>query len=368
MAITPEERQRRRKFLGSSDISKIVGCHFKENIADCYYQKTELLEEERNGGGSREAKMGIHLEGAILDMFEDATGVTLERNIWLQHSTEMFCANLDAAICDEGDFPPFGASQVPRPPGHLGIPLWVVSPVEAKSTRYIEFWGDEFQEAPVQVVVQVQWQMFLAGPQCRRAYAPVFFPKFRDFGFEHVAIARDNDLIEELEFAGREFMNAVRHRRLPKSVAPTLDTLKRVKREPESVISIGEDGVPIVEKWREIKEKISFVKSDDETMKELVLALLQNAEAGRLPDGAMLTFMEQNGSRHCDVDLLEFKLGRFQDEIDRAISLLPVGSDEALRVLEGLDAEGLYKTVVRQSKHRTLRYRKAPKFKGRKRR
>ncbi len=349
MAITSEQRKKRKRFLGSSEIAAVVGADPFRNIADVYLEKTEAL-EERNG--TKATRMGQHLEGAILNMFEDAMDVKLKRDIWLDHGD--FCANLDAAIIDDEEL--------------------VISPVEAKSTRFIEMWGrnEDSNEAPVAVCVQVQWQLLLAGPQARRGYAPVFYPGYKDFGFECVTISRDDELIADLEWAGQQFMNAVKNRPSEKELQklfdgaiPTLETIKRVKREPQSVISISEDSVPTVKKWREIKEKASFIKSDDEILKEKVLALLRNTEAGRLPDGAMLTYMEQNGARHCDVDLLEFKLGRLQDELERAKMMIKSANPgEALAILEALDGQALYQATVRQSRHRTLRYKKAPKIRG----
>lgn len=367
--ITEEERQRRHKFLGSSDIAKIVGCHWKQNIADCYYEKTEQLIPEKFGG-SREAKMGIHLEGAILDMFEDAMDVKLERNIWLQHPTHPFCANLDAAIIEDLDFPQTDALVFKNGNPKISRYERIISPVEAKSTRFIENWGEDFDEAPLQVVVQVHWQMFLAGPQCRRGYAPVFFPKYKDFGFEYVPITRDQELIDDLEFAGREFMESVRDRKPPKDVAPALDTLKRVKREPESLISIKEDGAAVVKEWRQFVEKKSFTVSDVDRLKQSVIALLDNAEEGRLPDGSLIRYPMYAGSRHCDLDLVEFKLSRLQDEIERAKEMIRTATPgEAMAILESLNAPAVLEAAVTRSPYRKLYYKKPPAFKpGRKRR
>src|SRR5207244_802714 len=123
--------------------------------------------------------------------------------------------------------------------------------------------------------------------------------------------------------------------------------------------------VPTVKEWLSYKERKSFVLSDVDRLKQMVLALLGNAEAGRLPEGDMITFMDQAGPSRCDIDLLQYKLGRMQDEIERAKTTLRDGSPgEALAILEGLDAEAIYGASVRQSRHRTLRYKKAAKIRG----
>jgi predicted phage-related endonuclease len=94
MPITNEIRERRRRFLGSSDISAIIGVNQYRNAGDLWLDKTGRLTDDK---GSTASRSGQHLEEAALRMFEEERGVKLARDIWLDDG-EFFCANLDACL------------------------------------------------------------------------------------------------------------------------------------------------------------------------------------------------------------------------------------------------------------------------------
>src|ERR1041385_8144225 len=167
MAITAAQREKRRKYIGSSDVASIVGLNEFVNAHDLWLGKTGRLVE---GNGSVAADIGQDLEGAVLKMFEREKEVTLVRDIWLEREG-IFCANLDAAICDSDRLTQ----------GHANS---VVSPVEAKSTGYQEFWGKEGSEVPPVVLCQVAWQMMIVGEHCEIGWVPVIFPGYKKFEFK----------------------------------------------------------------------------------------------------------------------------------------------------------------------------------------
>jgi hypothetical protein len=246
--------------------------------------------------------------------------------------------------------------------------------------------------------------MFLAGKQCRRGFAPVLWPKYRDFGFViPPVILRDDELIAELELAARDFLDCVRTGRQPEDVTPHLESLKRVKREPETVLSLdAEQSLEIEAYWsagmfceecgwfghkqlldgddcpkchtpsvrarsrQYYKDRENSAKADSEAFHAKVVSMLGAAEAARLIDGAMFTYSSVRSARQTDEDLLQHKLASLQDCIVRAAEQIKSGvPGEALSVLSSLDAEAIYDAVVTQGSHRRLFYKKAPKVKVR---
>ncbi len=320
--LTAAQRDKRKAFIGSSDIAALCGLSEFANAHDIWLEKTGRLVE---GNGSAAAEMGNDLEGAVLSMFERERGIKVVRNIWLERET-IFCANLDGAICD--------SDQLTK-----GFPNAVLEPVEAKSTGYQEFWGKEGAEIPPVVLCQVAWQMMVIGAHCERGWVPVLFPGYKKFDFKIFPVERTksvNELIEVLVEQAFAFWKLVESDTPPENLTPHLPTLKRVRREAETVISLDDEAAEEWAKFERARERVSKWEATKEQRYARLVTMLGASEAGRLPDGRMLTYMEQSGARHCDFDLLQ------------------------------AEAPELYKRLVTQGRFRVLRMKKA-KIGGKKR-
>lgn len=416
MAITPNERERRRNFVGSSDAAAIANADPYRNFADVLLDKTGQLEEWE---GNEATRNGERLERLALDWFEERMGMPLVRRypgretkedgIWLDDG-DCFCANLDSATLLDGET-------------WTGCREELSSPVDAKSTIYIDLWGDNASDIPAPKIIQVQWQMKLIGPQSRRGYLPIIFPKYRDLGFvTPPMVKRDDEMIAELEMAAREFMGWVRRindatgteakQRLQAEclrdmeTTPHLESLKRVRREPDSVLSLDmEQSAEIEAYWnagmfcdgcgwfgheaqagrhtnsdgddcghackprsrQHYKDKEVGAKTDAEHFHAKVVAMLGASETARLIDGAMFTYSSVKSARQTDEDLLQHKLATLQDCIVRAAEQIKSGvPGDALSILNSVNAEAIYDQVVSQGSHRRLFYKK-PKIKGKRR-
>ena len=75
----------------------------------------------------------------------------------------------------------------------------------------------------------------------------------------------------------------------PEEVAPSLDTLSRLKREPESVVDISGE---IVRKWLVARQELGEAAKAEKEAKAELLASLGTAEGGTCELG-MLTYMQQ---------------------------------------------------------------------------
>lgn len=331
--LTEAQKEQRRNFVGSSDIAAIIGVDERRNAGDIYLRKTgQLADEEANTQMNR----GIELEPFVLNLFEVEMGVGLHRDIWVQ-GDEVCAANLDAAIIKAGAVIPVESLTARIPDAQLQP--HIEAPVEAKTSNLGKDWNRETGQIPTLVLVQASFQIYCAGPQCQHAFVPALIPEFQRFKFLTPVpiVKRNNELIEELRVAAHEFMNCVRTGKQPTNAVPHLESLKRMRREPESVISLGDEAAELWAGYAEAGERLKSADADKDELKRQILAMLGTHEAGRLLDGRLITFLEQNSPRRCDVDKLQV--------------LSPT----------------LYEETVSQDKHRVLRMKAAPKVKGAKR-
>lgn len=315
--ITQEQREQRKQFVGSSEIGALIGVDPYRNAADIFLEKTGQLAERTSG---EVQNRGIVLEGYILSLFEAQLGITLARDLRVQ-GDDVCAANLDGALVDDSNL--------------------ILAPVEAKSSNFGKDWNQETGQIPLLVLVQVSFQIMCAGPQCDHGFIPALVPEYQRFKFlTPVPIVKRNDeLIEELRVAAHEFMDYVRKGKQPPNAIPHLNSLKRLRREPDTIVALGEAAAEMWEAFELAKERKRAAERDEEELKRLILAELGQAEAGRLMDGRVISFLEQNGARHCDIDRLQV--------------LNPV----------------LYDELVKQTRFRVLRIKKpksvkAPKAQG----
>jgi len=304
--LTEAQRQTHHLYVGSSMISKIIGVHPRENISDAFLYATQRLD---GNGTSTDANRGIALEGYVLDMYERENEVQLVRDIQLFSEVgedgRGFCANLDAAILTE--------VCEPDEEGFERCLDVIEAPVEAKTSNDPS--SSAYTEVPLHVVVQVQWEILHCGPRCRYGIVPVWLASFGRFVFKTFRVERDDTLIEELRYAGFDFLDHVRRDVMPEDVTPHLETLKSIRREPNSIISLGDEAG---EAWADLeaaKREAKHWTSTVDERKQAVLAMLGDAEAGRLPSGETITYLSQNGARQIDLDILQYKAPELYAEL-----------------------------------------------------
>src|SRR6202008_494962 len=217
--ITEAQREARKTCLGSSDAPALCNVDEYRSLYDLWLDKTGKLEDR---AASEDAERGNDLEPVVLNWFERRMGVTLARNIELPR-LGVFGANLDAAIT---------AAIIDLHP--------IKAVVEAKTTTDGDDWGEGIEDVPLRVYVQVQHQMMVAG--CQIAYIPVLIPKYRKFHFEIYQVQRHEGLIAQIQARGEWFWEKhVLADIPPPATMPHLEALKRIKREPASVVQLNED-------------------------------------------------------------------------------------------------------------------------------
>jgi len=272
MAITKDQREQRKKFLGSSDAAAVVGVDPYRTPLDVWYDKTGKLEPTGAEPANDAIDVGVFCERAVLDWFSAKQKIQLITNengndTRRVHENGIMAANFDALI--EGD-----ATQA----------------VEAKTTgvvsNYIgEQWGEVgTSEVPDRVALQCQHQMAVL-PTLQIMWVPVLMG---GVGFRLYRVERNEDLIQNLTACEVAFWkNHVETNLAPEGLAASIDTFKKLIRIPEKSVEIPD---AIVAAWIEAKDA---VKQAEQTKKEtelLLLAAIGDAELGKSGMGEVSYF------------------------------------------------------------------------------
>ena len=271
MPITPEERERRRSSVGGSDIAAILNLSPFANAHDVYLEKVVGTED----GSSNAMTLGNDCEPMLVQWAHQQerpaamlqVDQRLEKVLDWGDGKQVKChANLDGMMI-------LGDERV-------GI--------EAKtSSMYDVFGEDGTDEIPDHVILQCQWQIWIA--DLKEVVVPVLSA---DGGLQRklFRVVPNEDLLKKCQHAAMNFwVNHVVAKVPPEEVAPSLDTLARLKREPESVVDISDE---LVRKWLVAKQEVGQANKLEKEAKAELLASLGNAEGGTCELG-MLTYMQQ---------------------------------------------------------------------------
>lgn len=277
--ITPEIREARRRYIGSSDAPAICGVDPDTTAFDVWASKVYDLEElpAKEGPIAR----GNRYEGPLLDWLEGELGVEIERNVSVVHRDGIRAANLDGRIiCQE-------APAVLRRHG-----------AEAKFTSLSHLFGEKGTDSvPEKVLVQTHHQMYV--DDLELVWVPVLLARFGRIGEELFKVERNEDLIKAVVEREQEFWESYVLPKVPPPIEdpPSLEVLKRIKRVPGSVAEIEPS---LVETWDDLKLAAKIASEREEAAKAAVLAALGNAEAGDYGDPEKwLTYFRQSRT---DVD------------------------------------------------------------------
>ena len=262
MAITEKHKERRRKYIGASEVAAILGLDPYRTPWDVWADKTGKLEESVT---SEAAKIGQVFEVGILRLAEEVLGkITL--NQWRVLQGTHLSATDDAIVNETG------------------------RPVEAKFRGIYKFVGDEWGEAgtdqvPDDVIAQAQTQLLCTGSDLCHVAA---FMTGRGFGLFEVPL--DKDLGKTIIEAVERFWNDHIVKDIPPEESqPSASVIKRIRREPKSIIDIPKE---LVEVLQLKKAALKIAKSEEKDADTVLKAALGAAEAGRFT-GGMVTFLQQ---------------------------------------------------------------------------
>lgn len=297
--LTPEQLASRHLTLGASETAAVLNLSPFATPREIYDRKTLAVETPATDA----MLSGTYLEGGIIAWLMDRIGCDIQ-------------TNFPTTIGPDGilSATPDGKISL-RPEG-----------VEAKLSGKPDEWGAEgTDEIPDHYLVQAQQQMYVMD------WEVVWFPVLMLTGytreFKLFRVGRDEEAIGEIvEHATGWWKRHVVTRTPPPNTSPTLELLKRVRREPESCVELGADALELVERWEASKATAKAASEAEEQAKALLLEQLGPAESGVLPDGRRLTFRSQNSAPKVDTTLLR------AESPELAARVINQGTHRVLRV------------------------------------
>jgi predicted phage-related endonuclease len=249
MAITPEQRQRRREHIGSSDAAQIMQVSEWGTPLDVFVEKVSELCEE---GDNAAFRTGNLMEPAIGQFVREELGLELEPSV----------------VVNPNDGTPFESNTDFMTPDRE----IVVETKFVNHERFIKHYGVPGTDLiPADVLIQIQTQM-LCCPTIKRGIHAIATPT--KFGLEWLLyeVPRSEPLIAEIRTQCLAFWkNHVLQQVPPTGIwAPNLDSLKRLARyEKEVEVSIGD-----VLTWGAYREmRLAFEKAEKAAAARLVASL-----------------------------------------------------------------------------------------------
>lgn len=280
--MTPEELERRRSFVGASETALLFGLPSfgKKTVSDLWFEKKYGVEKSSNGNAS--TKLGLRLEAAVLEAAEERLGCPIvDRQLWLTRDCNG--ATLDGRVDDR-----------------------VI--VEAKTSGLLgpstmAQWGDdESDEVPDSYLLQVQAQLLVSGAEL--AYLAALIG---GRGFAMFTITPQPELQAAIAAKAAEFIDSLAGDVAPPE-PPQLDTLKRIRRQPNKVVAISDD---LKERFDEAKSNAKIAEETKELIQREILAALGDAEAGECSGGRFTYFQQTNKYQAKPASETTFRVLRF---------------------------------------------------------
>lgn len=261
MGITEAQREQRRNHLGSSDMAAILGLDPYRTAYDVWLDKTGQLEDEPE---NKAMYAGTAFEDGVLKFAEGQLG-KIKRNQYRSAKDLPIGANIDALVVETGE------------------------PVEAKTAGLFGpldvLWGEEgTDEVPDRTIIQCHVHMICTNKSI--CHVPAFLG---GRGFQLFQVNQDQKIKDIIISKALDFWNNfVKTETAPPNITPSLGVIKRVKREPESVVDIDDEPV---KKWQDVCERFSEIKKAKEAAQANLIKALGTAEAGNCTLG-QITYLE----------------------------------------------------------------------------
>lgn len=258
--ITKKQIEKRRNYTGSSDAAAIMGVSPWRTPYDIYLDKTGKLE---NGKSSAAAEVGNAFEKGILTLAEPHLGKLLLNQFRVLQGTRL-ASNCDALVIDTG------------------------KPVEAKLRRFDDDFGEPgTDQVADDIIVQAHVQMLCTASDLCHIAAVL---AARGFKLQLFFVPFDKDIADTIIETTESFWNDYVLKDIPPEESqPSASVIKRIRREPKSVIDIPTELVEILQLK---KAALKIAKKESEDADNILKAALGVAEAGRF-EGGLVTFLQQ---------------------------------------------------------------------------
>lgn len=289
--LTPEERIERRKALGASDIAAIMGHSRFRTPEDVRLEKLGRVDLDEQDSPSDATFAGSMFEGAVLTWAESQLG-PLERKVRVPHPDGVpLVASLDALCAVDG------------------------APVEGKTSGLFgplpQGWGEPgTDEIPDYYILQAQAQMACTNADV--CHVPAFLG---GRGFVLYRVRRSEELVVAIVDEAVRFWEQNVLGDTPCEDPPSMEVLKRLRREPGKKVELAED---MVVDWLMAADARKAAEKAEAAAKKLLLAALGDAEGCEVINGVgSVSYMEQGRKGGLDLEALvaahpELDLSKYQ--------------------------------------------------------
>lgn len=263
MALSEAARERRRSYVGASDVAAVMGLSPFASAADVWTEKVYGTDDI----SSDAAELGSALEAGVRAMADAKLGKTKKAGPFRVLDGTRLGVNLDAYLedADSGDEK--------------------IIPVELKTagllnphSPFLDEWGAEYtDEMPAHYLVQVMAQIAAVGAPYGYLGALI-----AGRGFLVYRVNRDDEMIEMMLRDIAAFWSSVESRERPSDVVPSVEVLSRVVRRPGSVAEMPAEMLRDVMRWRVAAAYKRDAEKAEIDAKARVIAWLGDCEAAAL--------------------------------------------------------------------------------------
>ncbi len=271
MPITDKQRRQRQKHIGSSDMAAILGKDPWRSPYDVWLEKSGKLQPVAEANQAMQA--GLDLEPGVLTFSERELGPLL-RNQYRSLPDLYIGAHIDALVKDTKE------------------------PVEAKTAGIhgplAEEWGEPgTDQIPDRVIIQAHVHMMCV----KDASVGVCYVAalIGGKGLCMYLVEKKAQLVDIIAERAVAFWEKNVMRDIPPDGVASLGVAKLMRRMPDKVVEWQENSDAFRALCDMEAAKISASAADARVDKAqaTVLSRLGDAEAARLPDGRLLTYMQQ---------------------------------------------------------------------------
>jgi len=254
MPITGFQLEQRKKHIGSSDTSAILGLNPWKTAYDVWLEKTGQLEEGKGFIGNESTDIGSMIENGLLDWAAEQTGLKILKNQYRVHGGGILSATHDALAINKAW-------------GYEAKTAGIVRGFAIKDQ-----WGEEgSDQIPEYYIIQCQHQMAVSDLEL--VHVPALIG---GRGRVPYVIQRNEELIRYILEKCQEFWEVSVIGGIEPAGLPNLDIAKIRIRTPGKTISLSD--ATIVSKWREAKDKEKAAKAAVEESERELYAAIGDAE------------------------------------------------------------------------------------------
>jgi len=291
--LTEDQIVARRGRIGASDVAAIFDLDPFRSEFDVWIEKVQDVEPAPE---SPAMAMGNTLERHLLDRAEDRLG-PLERGVEVTSGAcPVLTATLDGRVLATGEI------------------------VEAKTAglywRLEPGWGEPgTAEVPERVTMQVQAQLLCVPEEVQQGHVVAFLGGRGDCDY---LIPRDRVIGQHIaESLPAWWTLHVVGNVAPSNSRPSLDLLRRVRRQPEGLGATI--AMELIEQYEAAVEARKSAAGIEKTVKASVIAALGNCSWAPLPDGRLADYSEQTSNR-LNVTRLRAELPEVAAQFTEAVS------------------------------------------------